>query len=262
MIQPMTASAESLNCPMCGAAASSEANRCEHCGARLATVACPSCFGMMFVGAKFCSHCGARADRIERPGDAPCLCPRCRAPLNGVVIGNASLRECALCEGLWADAVSLQQICADREKQAAVLGMPAPVPDPVGRLETVRYVPCPVCQKLMNRVNFAGCSNVVLDVCRQHGTWFDRDELRRVVEFIRAGGLDQARAKELARLEEERARLKAARNTAATDAGYQASPRYGRYDGFDLALSTLGNALKTFLKGGRPRGRVEDAAGG
>src|SRR5881628_74928 len=57
--------AATLNCPMCGAAASSEATRCEHCGARLATVACPSCFGMIFVGSKFCPHCGAAAQRVE-----------------------------------------------------------------------------------------------------------------------------------------------------------------------------------------------------
>ena len=31
--------AQSLNCPNCGAAASSEATRCEHCNSRLATVA-------------------------------------------------------------------------------------------------------------------------------------------------------------------------------------------------------------------------------
>ena len=245
----MATPAETLNCPMCGAAAPTEATRCEHCGARLATVACPSCFGMMFVGAKFCSHCGARADRTELPGGAPHLCPRCRVALNAVAVGTASLLECAQCEGLWADALSLQQICADREKQAAVLGMAAPATSaPAGELEKVRYLPCPVCRTLMNRVNFANCSHVVVDVCRQHGTWFDRDELRRIVEFIRAGGLDQARARELERLEEERARLRAARTAAATDSNCQTGPHYDRFDGFDLALSAAGSALRNFLK--------------
>jgi Zn-finger nucleic acid-binding protein len=55
----------------------------------------------------------------------------------------------------------------------------------------------------MHRVNFGRCSSVVVDVCKTHGTWFDRDELRRVVEFIRAGGLDKARAKEFADLKEQ-----------------------------------------------------------
>ena len=47
-------------------------------------------------------------------------------------------------------------------------------------------------------------SGVVLDSCAQHGTWFDADELRRVVEFVRDGGLDRARAHERQQLEEQR----------------------------------------------------------
>lgn len=220
--------AEVLKCPMCGASASTDATRCEHCGARLATIACPSCFGMMFVGQKFCPHCGARADRTELENAASRLCPRCQAAMNAVQLGNIDLLECPRCEGIWVDKLSLEQICADRERQAAVLGMPSQLPqDLVGNIEQkIRYLPCPVCRKLMNRVNFARCSHVVVDVCSQHGTWFDKDELRRIVEFIRAGGLEQARAKELAELEEQRRALKAeqmARVWEATDRPESAS---------------------------------------
>jgi hypothetical protein len=49
----------------------------------------------------------------------------------------------------------------------------------------------------MNRINFAHTSGVIVDVCTSHGTWFDADELRRVLEFITAGGLEAARAREL-----------------------------------------------------------------
>jgi Zn-finger nucleic acid-binding protein len=125
--------------------------------------------------------------------------------MTGVAIGGNPLSECPKCAGLWADSESLRQICADREKQAAVLGIPTT--DGNGgavALEQIRYLPCPDCGKLMNRVNFSGYSGVIVDVCREHGTWFDRDELRRVVEFIRAGGLDKARAREVANLEEGR----------------------------------------------------------
>jgi len=59
----------------------------------------------------------------------------------------------------------------------------------------------------MNRVNFARCSNVGVDVCKTHGTWFDRDELRRIVEFIRAGGLDRAWIKQIEELERQRREL-------------------------------------------------------
>lgn len=198
--------AETLKCPMCGAPASTEDALCGHCGARLATVACPSCFGMMFIGEKFCSHCGAKADRTEIADAKPEPCPRCRVDMNAVVIGGSPLRECPHCEGIWADAEALHQICEDQEKQSAVLGMASPVAaQETVELEThIHYIPCPVCGKLMNRVNFANCSHVVVNVCAQHGTWFDRDELRRIVEFIRAGGLAKARAQEEADLERKR----------------------------------------------------------
>jgi Zn-finger nucleic acid-binding protein len=60
----------------------------------------------------------------------------------------------------------------------------------------------------MNRINFARCSGVIVDICKGHGTWFDRDELSRIVEFIRGGGLEASRLKEKAELEEERRRLR------------------------------------------------------
>jgi hypothetical protein len=41
----------------------------------------------------------------------------------------------------------------------------------------------------MNRKNFGAHSGIIVDVCREHGTWFDGDELAAALEFVRAGGL-------------------------------------------------------------------------
>jgi Zn-finger nucleic acid-binding protein len=166
---------------------------------------------MMFAGAKFCSHCGAKADRSENPGGEARLCPRCKVAMKAVIVGATNLLECGTCEGIWVDVDALQQICAQREKQAAVLGTPAHPEEPAQIEKNIRYVPCPVCHQLMNRVNFAHCSHVIVDVCKQHGTWFDKDELRRTVEFIRAGGLEKARAQQLDQIKDEQRRLAAAR---------------------------------------------------
>jgi Zn-finger nucleic acid-binding protein len=229
----MTAPA-TLNCPTCGAPVSPDATQCAHCGARLAMVACPSCFGLVFAGAKFCSHCGAAIARTEVAANTTELCPRCRVNMQAVVIGKTNLRECTRCEGIWADADSLQQICADKEQQVAVLGTAAPLPDD-GNLEAnIRYVPCPVCNKLMNRVNFAHCSHVVVDVCKEHGTWFDKDELRRIVEFIRGGGLERARADEMYELERKRQELMAAKIAGPAD-----SPMFERQTRYD----NMGNGI-------------------
>jgi Zn-finger nucleic acid-binding protein len=139
--------------------------------------------------------------------------------MEAVTLGGTMLRECPKCAGLWVDTALLEHICAQRERQAAVLGMAQPADAPVCSVieEKVRYLPCPECQKLMNRVNFAGYSNVIVDVCKSHGTWFDRDELRRVVEFIRSGGLDTARHRDLAELEARQRQLKAAQTAIAWD---------------------------------------------
>lgn len=200
--------AETLKCPSCGASAEVGATHCEYCKARLATVACPSCFGMMFVGEKYCSHCGARSDRPGAEEGSARLCPRCQVQMKAVTIGTNHLLECDTCDGIWADAASLEQLAAEREKQAAVLGMPAPPAEAPEVEKNIRYVPCPECRKLMNRVNFAHCSCVIVDVCKAHGTWFDKDELRRAIEFIRSGGMEKARVRQLAEIEEQQRRLK------------------------------------------------------
>src|SRR6185503_17721444 len=78
----------------------------------------------------------------------------------------------------------------------------------VGESSKVKYVPCPECKQLMNRINFARCSGVIVDICKGHGTWFDREELSRIVEFIRGGGLEAARVREKEAIQEERRRLR------------------------------------------------------
>lgn len=214
--------AQTLNCPMCGAAASTDATRCLFCDARLATASCPSCFGMMFLGDRHCPRCGASASREEIEAEVASSCPRCREEMSSVAVGAAVMRECARCGGLWVSATAFEKICVDRDQQAAILGAASPAraeqhlrPE----LSKVRYVPCPECSQLMNRVNFAHCSGVVVDSCKGHGTWFDRDELAQIVEFIRKGGLDVARAREKEQLAEERRLLRQEQLANATKGG-------------------------------------------
>lgn len=167
--------------------------------------------------------------------------------MEAVTLGGTTLRECPKCEGLWVETAALEQLCTERERQAAVLGMAQTTTGPAGgAIEgSVRYLPCPECRKLMNRVNFAGYSNVVVDVCKRHGTWFDRDELRRVVEFIRSGGLDTARHRELADLEARERQLKAAQTAAAWDS--RMSDReldIGHHSGISLIADALSSMFR------------------
>src|SRR5580765_3296772 len=85
---------QTLNCPNCGAAISSDAPQCQYCESKLATIACASCFGMLFIGNKHCPHCGAAAVSAT-PAPLPVLkYPRCGIDMKSMTIGNAPVREC------------------------------------------------------------------------------------------------------------------------------------------------------------------------
>ncbi len=227
--------ASALNCPNCGAATTSDATQCDHCGAKLATVACPSCFGLIFHGSIFCPHCGAKIERTEETDDTPVPCPRCQTQLNAVALGNTNVHECAACAGLWIGVEAFNTICADREKQSAVIGI---APSPISAelvIEEIHYIACPICKEMMNRMNFANRSGIILDICRPHGVWFDRDELRRIVAFIRNGGLDEMRKRNLERFAQEK-RKQPARSVLPVQVG---AVGIGTFDGSD-AIELVG----------------------
>lgn len=204
--------AKALNCPNCGAGVASDSSRCQFCRTRLKTMACPSCVGLMFVGSKFCEHCGAIAapvnvDLEHDAGD----CPRCRKPLESSKAGETPFRGCAECDGIWLDAQIFERLCADKEKQSVVLAFLASRTVRANKLTKINYVPCPECQQLMNRNNFARSSGVIVDICKQHGLWFDADELSAIFEFIQKGGIEMARKREVEELKTERSKLRAER---------------------------------------------------
>lgn len=166
-----------------------------------------------------------------------------------ITLGTVAMRECERCVGLWVEVAVFEKICGDREQQSAVLGTASPAPArPSSAAETqkIRYVPCPNCGQLMNRINFARCSGVIVDICKGHGTWFDRDELSGIVEFIRGGGLEVSRQKEKAELEFERQELRAEQLAAARRAN-----SFGVYASDDErlgGLSAAGGLLKFLIE--------------
>jgi Zn-finger nucleic acid-binding protein len=55
----------------------------------------------------------------------------------------------------------------------------------------------------MNLQNFARYSGVIVDVCKAHGIWFDSGELGAVVRFVKSGGMEKARRKEIEQAQRE-----------------------------------------------------------
>ncbi len=208
-----------INCPACGAPVDPIAGRCSFCDTRLATGLCPNCFGATFAGVAYCPHCGeALAGRLIVHGSqTQHACPRCKDQLLQVeVVGSNPLERCAQCEGMWVDRETLEKIYRDRDQAVAITQMTAPRPKAVNqdktataanqfkdKVPTQGYIRCPMCNTIMNRQNFGRYSGVVVDICREHGTWFDADELNRILTFISDGGLQKAALKEKRALEEE-----------------------------------------------------------
>jgi Zn-finger nucleic acid-binding protein len=158
--------------------------------------------------------------------------------MRSVRLGGVTLLECVSCDGLWVEAAAFEQICADRESQAAVLHRGAPRVPAIER--RVSYRPCVRCGTLMNRVNFARLSGTIVDVCRGHGTFLDEGELQAVVGFIQGGGLERARQRQIEDLKEQEKRLKD-REGRLGATRYGSSSPYPADLGFNGLISLLGS---------------------
>ena len=231
---------EALNCPNCGASVDDNSAHCNHCRSRLKTMSCSSCFGTIFEGSKFCPLCGKKAVGSnvlteENIGK----CPRCKIKMQLIEVDEIQLSECNKCEGIWADVDTFEAICASRENQSAILKKLDEIlhhPSPV----KVQYVPCPDCETLMNRSNFAKVSGIIIDTCKNHGVWFDADELPKIIEFIRKGGMEYSRQKERANLDAEREKLRAEKFSASID-------RFKHESRSDIPNSKTSYAVREFI---------------
>ena len=121
---------------------------------------------------------------------------------------SVAVMECDACTGVWLGIETFERMVERAAKQAmeseSARGRP-PTAGPDGREAPQRwqYRPCPVCEKLMQRRHYGRQSGVIVDICRDHGFWFDADELPRILTWVRQGGLETA------------ARLRAEREKAA-----------------------------------------------
>ncbi|HVV85358.1 MAG TPA: zf-TFIIB domain-containing protein [Kofleriaceae bacterium] len=138
-------------------------------------------------------------------------CPRCTAGLGGEEVAGVRLDRCIRCEGAFVTVERMNELIERRDMLDELRAMLPRTPRRMGEPGPM-YVRCPVCATLMNRKQYATGAKVVIDVCRQHGVWFDGGELVVVLDFIASGGLEAARRRDQERRDEERreAKLRAA----------------------------------------------------
>ena len=141
-------------------------------------------------------------------------CPACRSELALAKAGRVELVVCARCGGVWLDIERCQRVVkgllAEAETSLAERIGAEAARDPV-RTYREASAPadatrtCPACGTALVRT---ALHSLVLDACREHGTWFDAGELPRVAEwFALQAAADEAEvATFLSELAEARAR--------------------------------------------------------
>lgn len=240
-----------LRCSACGGNLVEGARECAYCAAqvtlrelRLDSV-CPRCFARCSSEARFCMDCGVELGaQALFPLPEGLACPRCRGTLRLRELGSTPMTECGACGGLWLPNDVFERLCQRGEAESVAPGTFAAPSRSSGLPAREGYIPCLACSQLMQRRNYATNSGVIVDVCREHGVWLDADELERVLAFVRSGGLERARERQIDRLREEQRRLRAAEQASWSPAQVSRSA-HGEAWGLGGELG-LGGLLELF----------------
>jgi Zn-finger nucleic acid-binding protein len=180
---------------------------------------CNSCSAPLPVNSSLCNYCGTRNDLdvlamrrfAEERGPSHRRCPDCQVPLETIHLmddGAFAVERCPTCFGLFFDPGEVQAFLQASVAPAFVVNYQQIVNinrERGGQNRPVRYIKCPECGQVMNRVNFGASSGVVMDQCKAHGVWLDNGELIHLMEWRRAGGQILAEQRQKARREERSA---------------------------------------------------------
>ena len=230
---------------------------------------CTNCSAPLPPNSLVCEYCGSRND-IDLRGinyfttnwtESTRICPRCAVGLKTIdlkINGRFLIERCEQCFGLFFDPGELEALLEAMVTNVFEVNR--------GELDAVNatmrnsdygitYIKCPVCAKLMNRVNFGARSGVVVDRCRDHGVWLDGGELRHLFEWMKAGGklLDQQQRDTLAK---EDARERERRGDIVPSATGRHQGEYTDFAGYGSTLrrddpglfDIVADALRFFLK--------------
>lgn len=200
---------------------------------------CQWCTAPLPPGGALCRYCGRHNDvdlrgvhefTVAAP-DSPRICPSCGIPMQTVDLkleGAFLIERCERCLSLFFDPNEVETLL---EKSTAAVfqidhaRLNEATRGREGTPSAARYYPCPVCRTAMSRVSFGARSGVIVDQCPRHGMWLEGGELRRLLEWRKAGGQihhDRRRAERLAeerKVERRRAAAEARTRSEGADAG-------------------------------------------
>ncbi|KYF79365.1 hypothetical protein BE11_42875 [Sorangium cellulosum] len=199
-------------CPRCGLFVDAQGRCYPGCAGPLATLRCGGCYQLNVPDAERCDGCGHELG-LEPIAEPDALrCSDCDEPFSAFHAATGLLRDCGRCGGQLVDHALLRDLLERRESYGRSAPRPPRRPEHVD--VRVRYVRCPACRQPMNRKNFAGKSGIIVDICREHGTWFDRGELPQLLSFVASGGAARARQQQTEEAERARRQAELARDAA------------------------------------------------
>jgi Zn-finger nucleic acid-binding protein len=220
---------------------------------------CTSCSAPLPLNSVICDYCGSR-NNVDLTSinhytthdiDTERICPICNIPLKTIdlgIDGKFFIERCEECFGLFFDPSELEALLEHSVKNVFEINRSFLAKFNLTGQTTSRvatYVKCPVCSKMMNRINFGARSGVVVDRCKEHGVWLDAGELRQLSEWMKAGGglLDKERTEERKKeeiIQEERRRQSRTQRGATSDCN-DIGP-------FDLSMKPEPELLDTIFK--------------
>jgi len=120
--------------------------------------------------------------QVASAADAPheLRCPRCRKRLFTATVKEVELSACGGCGGIWIDNASARRVLADPEPIFAEMATRAGTNAQARSTETKERI-CPACPSVLDKTRVHG---IELDVCPDHGTWFDAFELAMLVRVL------------------------------------------------------------------------------
>lgn len=163
---------------------------------------CKSCSAPLPANTNICQYCGVRNDvdlqdkqqYLLETQQSERICPVCHIPLQTIdlkINGHLYIEHCSTCFGLFFDPGEIETLLDS--SVSGVFSINRELIENINQERypanhKVKYLKCPVCQVLMNRVNFGYRSGVVVDQCRAHGVWLDSGEITHLMEWKKAGG--------------------------------------------------------------------------
>ena len=222
---------------------------------------CRNCSAPVPADSIVCAYCGTRNDTdltgihefTEVAPEQERICPRCDIEMKTIdlkIDGTFFIERCEECMGMFFDSGELEALLKATVKNVHHVNHKRL--NELYKLQRrdeygITYIKCPVCENVMNRVNFGQRSGVIIDRCPDHGIWLDGGELRHLLEWVKAGGeMYNAKREEEKRKLDSREGPKVKRMASASMMGGQDFNRYGstlRHSDPDI-FSVVGRVVK------------------